>query len=56
MRAGWGREEVVEQLLRSGADPRKPDLFGKNAFDAADAAGAMSTRMHELLQRLAALR
>jgi hypothetical protein len=54
--AGWGREEVVEQLLRSGANPNKPDKFGKNAFDAADASGDLSARMRELLERLVALR
>lgn len=53
---GWGREEVVEHLLRSGANPNKPDKFGKNAFDAADASGDLSARMRELLERLVALR
>jgi len=52
--AGWGRGEVVEELLRAGADPTKPDKFGKNAFDAADAAGDVSEQMRELLQRAVA--
>ncbi len=39
-------------LLQHGADPKKNDKFGKNALDAALAAG--STHMHNVLERAVA--
>jgi ankyrin repeat protein len=51
--AGWGRSESVKELLQRGADPSRADKFGKNAFDAAMAAGDTSGQMHELMQQAA---
>jgi len=51
--AGWGRTESVKELLQRGADPSRADKFGKNAFDAAMAAGDTSAQMHELMQHAA---
>ena len=48
--AGWGRTESVKELLQRGADPARADRFGKNAFDAAAAAGGKQ-EMHQLLQQ-----
>ena len=49
--AGWARAEAVQVLLQHGADPNKSDRFGKNAFDAALAAGESRAQMERLLRQ-----
>lgn len=49
--AGWGRVEAVQVLLQYGADPHKPDKFGKNAFDALLASPESNARMQQLLMQ-----
>uniref|UniRef100_A0A9J2Q7E8 asparaginase n=1 Tax=Ascaris lumbricoides TaxID=6252 RepID=A0A9J2Q7E8_ASCLU len=46
-----GVEEMVELLLRNGADPQLKDQFGRDSFDEAEQTNKKSPKIIELLKR-----